>query len=289
MSFPLKRCHIELSTLCNSKCITCPQSKINRDKRINLHRVQQLITKDLVDFKDSLELVEFHNYNEPLLTFETFVEMAKLVNATFGEGKVGLVTNGSIMNELIADELIALKLSHIFFSIDGFTKGTYESHRVGLNRNTVFNNVDYFINKCMMANAKLPYVTYVVTKKNKEELIQLEDYFRGRCVVLPARCDGRGGEDKEAAYDLSYSKDPCTYALDGAYVLSNLNVVPCCEDWAGIEIMGNLSENSLKEIIDGERYNKFRAAHLSGEKGAIGLCKNCKTNMIYNSSRYERE
>ena len=38
----------------------------------------------------------------------------------------------------------------------------------------------------------------------------------------------------------------------------NGDVVPCCYDLEGNEIMGNLKDNTMEEIWNGEKYKNFR-------------------------------
>jgi len=290
--YPLKRVHLEISTFCNSACRTCPHDKITRQKTINTAIARQIIIDDCLIYQNTIELFEFHNYNEPLLTFDLFDEFASLVKEIYGDYKVGIVSNGSIMSHKIAIKLIRLKLAHIYFSIDGFSKEVFESHRVGLDRDRVYNNVDYFINMCQLMSDLtdeqiLPYVSFVITDKNQHEKDLFRDYFSNRhCHFSFQDCDGRGSSvGKEQNLYNIFSEQPCDYALDGIYVLSNLDVVPCCIDWSGIEVMGNLAHQTVQEVVEGNKYQDFRDKHLTGRKREIKLCANCKTNMIYGYPR----
>lgn len=286
----LQRVHIELSTLCNSKCITCPHSKIDREKIIDTERIKKLITTDCMEYRSTINLFEFHNYNEPLLTFDMFYELAQLVYRNWGSRKVGLVSNGSIMSADIADKLIGLNLSHLLFSIDGFSKEVYEAHRIGLNRDAVYNNVEYFMQRSQQRGGIKPSLCPTVTEKNKHEVQLMIDYWKDKyCSIGFHECDGRGGEGKENEIINSYDNRPCNYAMDGVYILSNLDVVPCCEDWNGVAPMGNLGDKTLSEIVEGEKYKEFRRLQNTGEKRKIPLCKNCKTNMIYEYKTPYRE
>jgi MoaA/NifB/PqqE/SkfB family radical SAM enzyme len=287
--YDLKRIHIELSTLCNSKCITCPHSKIDRQKIIDIDRIKTLISVDCKEYVNSIQLFEFHNYNEPLLTFDPFCELAKLVRAHWGPQKVGVVSNGSIMTPDIANNLIDLQLAHLMFSIDGFSSEVYEAHRIGLNRNAVYENVEMFMKISEQRGGIKPSLCPTVTEKNKHEVQALIDYWSGKyCSIGFHECDGRGGDKKEKEIVNTFDDTPCNYAMDGVYILSNLDVVTCCEDWNGMLVMGNLNNSSLKEIVEGDAYRLFRLLQDTGKKRSISLCKDCKTNMIYGYKTYYR-
>ena len=282
MKWTPKRFHIETSTLCNSNCITCPHSKIKRAKLIDVPRIKKLITKEMTEYAAGLQLVEFHNYNEPLLTPKIFFELTDLVNETFGPGKVGLVTNGSVMDTEMADALLDAHLHHILFSIDGFTKETFQKVRLNLDRDKVYANLDLFVERSRAKGGLAPEVNYVVTRENRHEVETAREYFRDRRIVFWATgCNGRGGSGKEPYLVNTFTHEPCDYALDGVWILSNLDVVPCCNDWSGVEVMGNLKKQSLKEVLEGPKYEGFRTLQLNHNKMNIGLCHFCTTNLNY--------
>ena len=51
---------------------------------------------------------------------------------------------------------------------------------------------------------------------------------------------------------------PCTDIYAQVLVYWNGDVVACCYDLEGDQVMGNLTSNSIKEIWNGEKYNNFR-------------------------------
>jgi len=276
-----KRFHIESTVLCNSNCVTCPHEKITRDKIIDIPRIKKLITDDIKNnYGDIIELIEFHNYNEPLLTLDIFFELVELANKTFGPGKIGLVTNGSIMNPVLADRLIDAHLKHIIFSIDGFSKEVFEKTRRGLDRDTVYNNVDYFIERSRQRGGVVPNINFIVTRENRGDISLVKEYFgQKRCTVWINGCNGRGGFGREPYRVDNFIEEPCDYALENVYILSNLDVVPCCNDWAGLAVMGNLRDKTLKEIVEGEKFEDFRTKQFSRRKREIELCRFCTTNL----------
>lgn len=284
MIWPIKRIHIETSTVCNADCLICPQALIRRQRRIDLERIKKLITDDSRAY--AIDLFEFHNYNEPLLYFDEFCELTELVNLTHSTERVGLVSNASVMSADKIDRLLTLRLKHVLFSLDGFSKAVYEDHRKGLDRDEVYGNVETFIDKSAVVGGPVPMLVFTVTSKNAHEVGVARAHFRDRrCRFYVHGCDGRGVEvGKEPALRDVYSTVPCDYALDGVYILSNLDVVTCCEDWSGKEIMGNLGRQTLQEVVDGPEYERFRALHFSDRKRESVLCKDCKTNMTYADS-----
>ena len=59
----------------------------------------------------------------------------------------------------------------------------------------------------------------------------------------------------------------CVITWDG-------KVVPCCFDKDAHFVLGDLNQNTFKEIWTGEKYNEFRASLLRS-RSEIEMCRNC--------------
>jgi radical SAM protein with 4Fe4S-binding SPASM domain len=58
---------------------------------------------------------------------------------------------------------------------------------------------------------------------------------------------------------------------------SNGNVVVCCRDIEAVMKLGNINDNSLKEILDSELMSKYKDEKFKNSK----LCKKCENNKIF--------
>lgn len=63
--------------------------------------------------------------------------------------------------------------------------------------------------------------------------------------------------------------------MQHAYILWNGDCVLCCVDWERTTIFGNVSQDSLAEVWQGEAYTRYRQNYLAGELGGT-LCEGCK-------------
>lgn len=267
--------HIELDTKCNMKCVMCPIDSIQRGEKmtdkvvINLiHQIKQL----------NVGYVDFVNYGEPLL-HKDFFKYCAMVTHLLGHRKLGIVTNGSMMNENIANWMMTLNPHFVIFSVDAFDKEIYEKVRVGADRDKIYANIEFYIEylrNCEVLDIFKPRVVMTVGNYNEDEVSKVKEYWSKKDVILHVyRCTGRGGEK---AYTCP-NNNPCIVILDGMFILSDGRVVPCCEDWNGIEVMGDVHNNTLLEIWKGDKFKSFREKHLSGRKNESVLCRNCKTSM----------
>jgi radical SAM protein with 4Fe4S-binding SPASM domain len=58
-------------------------------------------------------------------------------------------------------------------------------------------------------------------------------------------------------------------------VAANGDVTICCVDWSWSSKVGNLRDQSLKDIWYGPALNEIRRKLLTGQRGAVKSCANC--------------
>jgi hypothetical protein len=264
----------------------CPQSLIDSLRPINIdyERVIELL-EELRDWPD-LEYVEFHNYNEPLLYPNYFFYFASRARHILGPNKIGIVTNGSTMNEILAERILQLEPHHVWFSLDSLKPGIYEKIRPGLSLIRVLNGIHSFWK--VASEIEFPVgIVCTVMEDNIKEVEELKEYWikKGNCQLFFQWCDGRGFPLKEKPYTRP-DEEACDYVLENAIVLTNLDVVPCCMDWEGKLTMGNLKESSLETIWQGEAFQYFRQLHLNQRKQNLFICSTCQTAIIHNRPRF---
>ena len=283
---PLKHISIEISTECNGACKMCPCDLIDslRPGQIDYHRIVELF-EEIKEFPE-LEYIEFHNYNEPLLHPEYFFYFASRARSILGEKKIGIVTNGSTMTEILAWRILELEPHHVWFSLDSLVPDVYERIRPGLKLLRVLSGINHFWKAAKEKEFPVGII-FTVMEENKGEVEYFKRYWteKGNCQVFFQWCDGRGWPIKERAYS-NPDEGPCDYVLENAIVLTNLDVVPCCIDWQGKSVMGNLKEKNMKEIWQGEKFQRFRRQHLAWQKKSLPICSSCQTALIHNRPRY---
>ncbi|MBU4259407.1 MAG: SPASM domain-containing protein, partial [Proteobacteria bacterium] len=68
----------------------------------------------------------------------------------------------------------------------------------------------------------------------------------------------------------------CPWIYFSMAILVNGDIVPCCRDPHGKEIMGNIFDQSLDEIWNGKRYRNFRTRIHNNQK-SVGICRLCSS------------
>lgn len=232
---------IEIETInrCNNDCSFCP---VNRNDDIRTPKIMKeelfyKIIDDLCNIKYTGVISLFSN-NEPLLDTRLlkFLKYAKnkLPNATHA-----LYTNGILLNNQKYEELTDL--------LDLLVIDNYNDD--------------------------------LIIRDEIEEIIEnKKERYKGCKVLLQNRKKNqvllnRGGLAPNQKAEMKYTS-PCMLPYMQMVVRPDGKVSRCCQDAYGNETLGDLSEESVMEIWQGEKYNVFRK-RLHKNRAEVPYCCNC--------------
>jgi radical SAM protein with 4Fe4S-binding SPASM domain len=80
---------------------------------------------------------------------------------------------------------------------------------------------------------------------------------------------------------------PCPFPWQYLAVQWDGTVVPCCRDYDAVNPMGSVVGQTLREIWNGDRYERFRDEHRCGSHGENRFCRDCME--MYYTEPPERE
>jgi len=224
------------------------------------------------------------------------------------------------IDEDVAKELVEMGVDKIYASIDAATKETYERIRVGSNFERVTNNVKNLLQIKREMNSSFPIVDfhYIISKANFREILQyvefvhsiageniriqftrmlhefdeVEDLFVEVPEEIVQEVNKKG---KELGIrigwntDVPKSKPHITKCIEWImpFIFVTGHVIPCCSgneaghrDFQKETALGNLFEESFKEIWRSENYKNFRRMLRRGEVPI--QCRNC---CLYNTGK----
>ena len=145
---------VELAMACNLRCEMCPVPKNmelmgSRARIIMKPEIFRRVLDGLSKKRHSLCL---NQMGEPLLN----KHVAKYVAWAKADGhRVGFYSNGTLLSRSMSDALLDAGLDHIVFSIDGATKDTFESIRIGANFEATIENIKIFLCRVQEASQAL--------------------------------------------------------------------------------------------------------------------------------------
>jgi len=103
----------------------------------------------------------------------------------------------------------------------------------------------------------------------------------GIYVYIIKTQDNRWLHEEKSVQHKSAPKEYCEYPWTSLTVMAAGSVVPCTQDYDCEMVMGNVNEQSLDEIWNGEKYNKFRKLHILGDFPKDFKCSDrCDNTMV---------
>ncbi|MFQ5671859.1 MAG: radical SAM/SPASM domain-containing protein [Nitrospinales bacterium] len=265
---------IETTNMCNAACIMCPREKMDR-----LEGVMEMdLYKRIVDECKELgaSAVFLGGFGEPLMD-PMIVERIRYVKQ---QGMFcNFISNGSLWDETLAREIIEAGLDEIRFSFYGQDKTVYEEVHRGLNFEITRNNIYNLINLRKTLGSKTPTVMvyFLNLSQNhahleafREEWEPVADFIE---IWEPHNfTNGRNYRD----LDVPRKKESCGRPKNGPLQFQyDGTMIPCCYDYAGKAVLGDCREQSIPEILRGEKYEALRQAHANEDYSQQPLCDNC--------------
>jgi len=270
--FPL-HLDVESTNACNLRCIMCDRNWM-KEKIGNID--WNLFTKVIDEAaKYHLPSVKFNYRGEPLL----HPDIAKMVKYVKEKGilEVQFNTNGLLLDEKKAEELIDAGLDRIIFSFDGATKETYEKIRRGSNYETVVANIKNLVKLRNKKGLKRPLVRIQMVRmaENKNEV---EDFIRMWLPIANRLAVNNERNLSRAKKKLEHF--PCSQIWQRLMICWDGEVRMCCGDWYGEVVLGNVKETSVYDIWHGEKLNQIRKLHIERNFDKIPICARCKINTL---------
>lgn len=267
--------YLEITNYCNMDCPFCVSSKVTNRRFLDLDKINRYLTM----IKEVTNTVYLHVLGEPLL-HPNFNEIIELCNQH--DLMVRLTTNGTLINKYDFNKLNIKKIS---FSLQSLIQ--YSDDLI----NEYFNNLEIFLNsiKHKLENGEMG-IDFRLWNDKKNERINLFNQKITKILEeklninnLPnvhlSEADEFEWPNKES--DDNLNKTFCLGGKTQLAVLSTGDVVLCCLDYSAQTKLGNLNENTLKEILLGNDYQNAMKAFQAGNS-YFELCKKCKFRNRFN-------
>lgn len=281
---------IDPSNLCNFKCEFCAiQSK---DEQLSFRKqfmdktLFMKIIDDLQEFPEKLKVLRINGQGEPLLNTD-LPEMIRYVKEKQVADFVEIITNGSRLCPELNQKLIDSGLDRIRISIEALSaKGYAEIAGAKINFDDFLANIkdlhDRSGDKCEIY-CKIVDVA-VPTDEDKKKFYEIFEDICDRFFidnVIPLWSDFEEINEKMAKGNIGVHGQKiqnvkvCPYSFYSLIINPDGEVTVCCADWKRKLVVGDLKEQSLKEIWNGEKLRGFWLAMLKGEKECFEMCKKC--------------
>lgn len=282
LDFPLFF-EIETVNACNAVCTMCTINKWQKHR--NPYMSPQLFKKisdELIQYSTVVRTVNLGRDGEPLLDKHLEKKIGYLKEG--GIKNVTFSTNAALLSEKRSKELLNSGLDEIMFSVDGYSRITFEKIRRGLCFKKIVENVHRFIDLRNSQNEHLKIrVRMVVQQENKDEIEPWGKYWRGKLKPkdsVEAKNIHSWGNQLENYQVLKQEEKlltPCTSPFSTMIIRFNGDITICPLDFNGKYVNGNVQQDTIQTIWGkGGYFKKFRQIHLYSKRDELYFCKGCR-------------
>lgn len=283
---------IEPTTACNLGCPECP-SGLKKFTRAEGNLRPDFYKKIIDEVKQHAFYLNFYFQGEPYIN-PNFLEMVAYASAK--KIYTATSTNAHFLTPEKAEETVKSGLSRLTISIDGITQETYESYRKGGDLNKVLEGAKNIIEAKKKLNSKTPYVIFqfLVVKPNEHQIegaknlateigvdeirfktAQVYNYKNGSPLIPSIEKYSRYKKLPNGTYQLKNKLlNECWRMWSSCVITWDGKIVPCCFDKDAKYQLGDLKNNTLKQIWLSQPYVDFRKKLLKN-RAEIDICQNC--------------
>ncbi len=276
----LKIVSLETMIACNQKCYFCPVSIAPREDFDMPVALFERIVGELTAYRDTLESVFLQSYNEPTLD-RRFVEFCRTLFAA--NLPVAVLSNGSGLTPAKVDALIESgPLRYICINLSTLDRDRYIRDRGEDHLGAVLRNLDYVKSRPLAEVMKI----VVLGKGDAEHDIDFES-IRDRFAGSRFTVERHVVMDRAGWLDIGLKPDTPKKQLAGcdnlgSRPLQHLHITPrgqcvlCCEDYDEKYIVGDLTRNSIAEVLAGPELAKMRKWVYGIEEAPDDfMCRDC--------------
>ncbi len=277
---------VDITEVCNLACTHCPHPEFRKSRHYGARFLDPELNKKLVDevleYGQGLtQYIRYTSNGEPLLHPKGY-EMIEYAARNSGV-YVTLTTNGTIMNEERTGRLLDSGVHLIDISIDAFKPETYAQIRVNGELEVTRANVLRLIDWVKKAGAKTKVVvSYVEQPLNAAETADFENYWQeqGADYVVVRRLHSCSGAKEQLADDRreqisNEERRPCLYPWERIVLNAHGELTFCPADWFHESPIADYRGTTIREIWQGEFYQKLRNAHLANNYTEHHFCGQC--------------
>lgn len=282
-AFP-KKFAVETCAECNLACSMCYHPTMKRVKGIMPLPLWTRMADEIATIAPRTECW-FSFCGEPLLEPVRLFEILAY-GKQVGLQSLNVNTNGMLLTPEIADELLYSGADLVVIGIDGFSKASYERARTGGDRDVVYRNVEYLLERrSLVGRGPEIQVQFIEMDFNRHELPDYQAYWLDRGAVVKVRRQlSWGGKFETSLCVPEDERIPCPWAITMMHVFWDGRVPRCPGDMEGEEGVGNAWDNTISELwSELGRYRDLHLAHRYDE-----LPERCHTCQDWMTGAAER-
>jgi len=257
------------------------------------------------EFPDKIKKIKIGNHGEPTLHPDV-AEMVKYAHESDTADIIEMFTNGSRLTPELNEAMVKAGLQRINISLEGLTDKRYlEVAGVKQNFQEIIDGVKslYEIKTREKSDLQI-YVKiadqahalkgdkdlkFMMTEEEKKFFFETftpicDEIFIEKVVPQWAdtQLDKQNDVEDTGMYGqkINQWKDSCPFIFMYMHFNCDGTVSPCTLDWPRKVVIGNINDESVKDIWEGKALRELQVAMLAGKRQCINLCNNCSAPMV---------
>jgi MoaA/NifB/PqqE/SkfB family radical SAM enzyme len=276
----LKIVSLETMTTCNQKCYFCPVSIAPREDALMTQEMFEGIVAQLTAYRDTLEAVFLQSYNEPTLD-RRFVDHVKTLFAN--ALPVAVLSNGTGLTPAKVDQIMAAgQLRHLCINLSTLDRERYQHDRGEDHLAIVMRNLDSLKDRPLSTEMKIVVLGTGDDVHQKDfEDVQARyggSLFRVERHVVMDRAGWLdvGLKTAQKRTRLAGCENVGSRPIQHLHITPQGQCVLCCEDYDENYVVGDLTKNTVAEVLAGPDMARMRRWVYGLEEAPEDfICRSC--------------
>jgi radical SAM protein with 4Fe4S-binding SPASM domain len=282
---------VDPASHCNFECKFCPTGEpalIEATGRYQGPMAFETFTKiidDLEEFDDGVRVLRLYKEGEPLMN-KRFADMVAYARASSKVKRIDTTTNGVLLIPKTAEKIVAAGIDQINISVNGIRAEQFlDLVRTKVNFEKYVENIKHLYS--ISRGRTEIYVKAIKENLSEDDRKRFLDIFGNiadrvffehlfpnwpgfEADIIPKDCAvGLYGDEV-------IERAACPYIFYSTTINSDGTVSLCVQDWARNLVVGDVTQDTVKEIWLGEKITAHRMAHLSGCRKDDATCAKCQ-------------
>jgi radical SAM protein with 4Fe4S-binding SPASM domain len=268
---------IEPNAACNLKCPMCFQIDKTFTRKPFMGVMKWDLFTKVVDEANEIGVgaITLASRGEPLM-HPKISDMLYYISKKENIFELKINSNGSFLTEKLCHDIFKSNVTTVVISADHYEKKTFEELRKFSNFEKIVNNVkllhsirEQFYKDCE-TEIRISGVDYYKNLDRKK--------FQKFWEPFSDNVSASGAVERWDTYNNTKIEDmtsPCTFLWDRMYVWHDGKVNPCDADYKSYLTYGNVKENTIYDVWNGNLLKNHRKMHLEKKRNKLVPCDRC--------------
>ena len=287
------RVQIQTQSGCNARCVFCPNGDVLKSD-LSQGRMPEALYQKIIDelAETQPRRISLYLMNEPMLD-KRLPQFARYVADRVPATTTLVTSNGTNLSEERAAALLDSGLKRLKVSLQSLDRQTNRDIMgSACDSEKVVRNV-LGMRRLMDEKKRNDFdlrVSMVVTKQNIDGIEQARKFWKQHRVrLVTSALENRGGNIADAM-DMNVGemtlRSDCIRPSREMCILYNGDCVLCCVDWHRTVVLGNVQEQSIREVWNNAAYQQIRRGLKDGDVTNLPpICINCTESACPDSHR----